>query len=66
MARTLRLSPIRLRVPAAAWGLACIAAGLALLASAQVWRAALGVELVAMAFWLWARSAVDAREQMAR
>ena len=44
----------------------CAALGLVLLMLPGIAWAALGVELVALAFWLWARSLPDRGEQMAR
>ena len=48
-----------------AGGLLC-AAGLALLGVPRLLAAALGLELLALAFWAWARAAEDAGEQMRR
>ncbi|MCC6349249.1 MAG: hypothetical protein IT347_06620 [Candidatus Eisenbacteria bacterium] len=47
-------------------GLLASAAGVALLAVPGLIAAALGVEAVALAFWLWARTAPDRHEQLAR
>lgn len=47
-------------------GLVAAAVGLALLAVPRLPAAALGVEGVAFAFWVWARVAPDAREQLPR
>ena len=66
MARALRMPALRAFASPPVWGLLAAAAGLALLAYEGVWRAALGVELIALAFWVWARAAADAREQIAR
>jgi hypothetical protein len=46
-------------------GLVC-AVGLASLAHPSLLATAVGVELLALAFWLWARAATDADEQIAR
>lgn len=56
----------RLRIPPTHAGIACATVGLALLFVSGIAWAALGVELVALAFWLWARALPDAGEQMAR
>ncbi len=58
-----------LRIPPALPGALALVAGFALLAGPGMGRAALGTELLAAAFWLWARSAQpanDRREQLAR
>jgi len=60
-----RTRPRRLLV-AALPGLVAAVAGLALLATPRLPLAALGVELLALAFWLWARLGDDRREQLAR
>jgi hypothetical protein len=56
----------RLRVPANYAGAACATVGVALLMLPGIAWAALGLELVALAFWLWARSLPDRGEQLAR
>ncbi len=56
----------RVRFSPTTAGTACATAGLALLFVPGPAWAALGVELVALAFWLWARALPDAGEQMAR
>ncbi|MFN8587658.1 MAG: hypothetical protein U0704_07620 [Candidatus Eisenbacteria bacterium] len=66
MSRTLHLPALRAFATPLAAGLAACAGGVALLAFDGLWRAALGVELVALAFWLWARGAAEPREQIAR
>ncbi len=60
-------------VPRAGFGLrpsvaggACAAVGVLLLMLPGIAWAAVGVELVALAFWLWSRSLPDRGEQMAR
>ena len=55
-----------LKIPAHSAGAACAAAGVVLLVLPGIVWAALGVELMALAFWLWARSLPDRSEQMAR
>ncbi|TMQ69437.1 MAG: hypothetical protein E6K80_11665, partial [Candidatus Eisenbacteria bacterium] len=45
--------------------LACMA-GLALVWLPHLWSGALGLELVAGAFWIWARAAQDRAEQLPR
>ncbi|NOT34813.1 MAG: hypothetical protein HOP12_11665, partial [Candidatus Eisenbacteria bacterium] len=45
---------------------ALIAAGAALSSMRGLWSTAIGLELLATSFWLWARRASDAREQLAR
>ncbi len=60
------MNPALPRVPAGTAGAACATLGVLLLMLPGVVWAALGVELVAMAFWLWARSLPDRAEQMAR
>lgn len=55
-----------IRIPAHSAGAACATAGVALLVLPGIAWAALGVELMALAFWLWARSLPDRAEQMAR
>lgn len=47
-------------------GLVAVGGGLALLATHGVTLAALGVESIALAFWLWSRAAADRREQLPR
>ena len=47
-------------------GAICATLGVALLMLPGIAWAALGVELVALAFWLWARSLPDRNEQLAR
>lgn len=42
------------------------AAGLVGLWGPELWRSALGLELLALGFWVWARAADDAREQVPR
>ena len=54
------------RLPAALPGLVAAGAGLALLAAPQLALAALGLELLAAAFWWWSRIGDDRREQLAR
>jgi hypothetical protein len=56
----------RLRVPASYAGAACATVGVALLMLPGLAWAAIGLELVALAFWLWARSLPDRSEQLAR
>ena len=53
-------------VRAALAGLLAAAAGVALLAVPRLPAAALGVEAIALAFWLWARAATDRHEQLPR
>lgn len=48
------------------FGIAAMAAGFVLLAMRGLVAAALGLEGVALAFWLWARSSSDPREALAR
>ncbi len=60
------MPPPRWRVDARTLGGAVCAAGLALLAARPLLSAALGLELVALAFWWWARAAEDAAEQVPR
>ena len=60
------MSPPRWRVPASYAGAACATVGVALLMLPGLAWAALGLELVALAFWLWARSLPDRGEQLAR
>src|SRR5205814_4570905 len=64
--RTDAMSPPRWRVPASYAGAASATAGVALLMLPGLVWAALGLELVALAFWLWARSLPDRAEQLAR
>ncbi len=59
--RTRRLFPDARQVGVLACGL-----GLASLAHPSLLTTALGVELLALAFWLWARAAPDAAEQIGR
>ena len=47
-------------------GAVCATLGVALLVLPGIAWAALGVELVALAFWLWSRALPDRREQLAR
>jgi hypothetical protein len=54
------------RVPPPLPGLVAAAGALVLLALPGLGRAALGTELLAAAFWLWARLGDDRREQLAR
>jgi len=56
----------RIRIPASYAGAICASAGILLLMLPGVAWAALGLELVALAFWLWARSLPDSGEQLAR
>lgn len=56
----------RLRPGPAFPGAATCAAGLALLMTPDLLRGALGLELLATGFWLWARRAADRDEQLAR
>jgi len=56
----------RLRIPASYAGAICASVGILLLMLPGVAWAALGLELVALAFWLWARSLPDSSEQLAR
>jgi hypothetical protein len=56
----------RLRVPPNSAGAACATIGVLLLMLPGLAWAALGLELVALAFWLWARSLPDRGEQLAR
>src|SRR5262249_44752253 len=56
----------RLHVPTSYAGAACAALGVVLLMLPGLGWAALGLELVALAFWLWARSLPDRSEQLAR
>src|SRR5205085_4986378 len=51
--------------PGVAGAIACIT-GMALLLTRPLLGAALGLELLSGAFWLWARNAPDAREQLPR
>src|SRR5262245_37888818 len=46
-------------------GVLCVA-GLALVWLPMLWTGALGLELVAAAFWVWARAASDREEQLPR
>src|SRR5262249_20878572 len=55
-----------LRVPARYAGAACAVLGVVLLMLPGLVWAALGLELVALAFWLWARSLPDRAEQLSR
>src|SRR5438309_8168432 len=54
------------RVSAGSTGAVCAGLGIALLLLPGVAWGALGVELVALAFWVWSRSLPDRREQLAR
>ncbi len=54
------------KLPAQAVGGACATVGVVLLLVPGVMWAALGVELLALAFWLWARALPDRAEQMPR
>ncbi|MFM8558901.1 MAG: hypothetical protein ACKOC6_04770, partial [bacterium] len=54
------------RIPSARLGAVCATSGVALLMLPGVLWAALGVELMAMAFWLWARTMPERAETMAR
>lgn len=56
----------RLELSAGASGALCAALGVALLVVPGIAWAALGVELVALAFWLWSRSLPDRGEQLSR
>ena len=56
----------RLRVPTSYAGAACAILGVVLLMLPGLAWAALGLELVALAFWLWARSLPDRAEQLSR
>jgi hypothetical protein len=56
----------RLRIPPNYAGAGCATLGVALLMLPGLAWAALGLELVALAFWLWARSLPDRGEQLAR
>jgi hypothetical protein len=47
-------------------GFLAISAGLVLLALPSLAMAALGAELLALAFWLWARASADRRDQLPR
>ncbi len=60
------MSRPRLHLPASYAGAVCASLGVALLMLPGVAWAALGLELVALAFWLWARSLPDRSEQLAR
>ena len=60
------MSSRRPRIPASYAGAICASAGVLLLMLPGVAWAALGLELVALAFWLWARSLPDSGEQLAR
>jgi len=60
------MSRLRLHLPASYAGAVCASAGIVLLMWPGVAWAALGTELVALAFWLWARSLPDRNEQLAR
>jgi hypothetical protein len=53
-------------VPGSLPGLVAAAAGLALLSTPSLALAALGIELIAAAFWSWSRLGDDRREQLAR
>src|SRR5262245_14562321 len=53
-------------MPARYAGVVCASLGIALLMLPGVTWAAVGLELVALAFWLWARSLPDRSEQLAR
>src|SRR5262245_65621317 len=53
-------------MPASYAGVVCASLGIALLMLPGVTWAAVGLELVALAFWLWARSLPDRSEQLAR
>jgi len=55
-----------LRVPSHHAGVASAALGVLLLTLPGLVWAAIGLELVALAFWLWARSLPDRGEQLAR
>ena len=54
------------RIPSARLGTLCATSGVVLLMLPGVVWAALGVELMAMAFWLWARAMPERAEPMAR
>jgi hypothetical protein len=56
----------KLRVPSHYAGAAAATVGVGLLLLPGLAWAALGLELVALAFWLWARSLPDRAEQLAR
>jgi hypothetical protein len=60
------MANLRLVVPASYAGAICASAGISLLMLPGVAWAALGLELVALAFWLWARSLPDSGEQLSR
>src|SRR5262245_57109281 len=53
-------------MPARYAGVVCASLGIALLMLPGVTWAAVGLELVALAFWLWARSLPDRSEQLSR
>jgi hypothetical protein len=63
-----RLVPPHLRsvAPAPLAGGVLVAAGLGLLWGGRLWHAALGLEALAAAFWVWARAGDAPREQIAR
>src|SRR5262245_1966389 len=56
----------RLRLPTSYAGAGCATLGVAMLMLPGLGWAALGLELVALAFWLWSRSLPDRGEQLAR
>ena len=60
------MATLALRIPASYAGAVSASAGILLLMLPGVAWAALGLELVALAFWLWARSLHDGGEQLAR
>src|SRR5580765_5305802 len=51
--------------PAVRGAVVCIA-GFAMLAAPSLFAAALGLEMVAAAFWIWARAAEDRTQQLPR
>jgi hypothetical protein len=60
------VSPSLLRIDARSGGAVLCLIGFALLAVPKLLAAAFGLELLAMAFWCWARSAPDREEQIPR
>lgn len=60
------LDRIRSRIPRSAPGALAASAGYALLFARELGWAALGLELVALAFWVWSRAADDRSEQVPR
>jgi hypothetical protein len=55
-----------IRIPANTMGAMCATVGVVLLVLPGIAWAALGVELMALAFWIWSRALDDRAEQMAR